>query len=90
MDWRVFFMTLSAVFLAELADKTQMVSMTLTAKTGKPVSVWFGSVCGYMLVTVLSVVIGAVLAKYLRPDLIRYTGSFIFVCIGILMFLKVI
>jgi len=90
MDWKVFFMTLGAVFVAELADKTQLVGITMASKTGKPVSVWIGSVCGYMLVTILSVVIGAMLAKYLKPDLIRYCGASLFIGIGMLMLFKLI
>jgi putative Ca2+/H+ antiporter (TMEM165/GDT1 family) len=36
MDWKVFFVTFGAVFLAELADKTQLVGVGMSAKTGKP------------------------------------------------------
>lgn len=90
MDWKVFFMTFTAVFLAELADKTQLVGIGMTAKTGKPLSVWMGSVCGYIIVTVLSVLIGAVLGKYLKPELIRYLGASLFLVIGLLMFFRII
>ena len=87
MDWRVFLTTFSAIFIAELADKTQLVGIGMSAKTGKPISVWFGSVLAYIIVTALSVLLGVVLGKYLRPELIRYLGAVIFCVIGILMFL---
>jgi len=87
MDWKVFMMTFSAIFLAELADKTQLVGIGMSAKTGKPLSVWLGSVCAYLVVTAISVLIGAVLAKYLKPELIRYLGATLFVLIGALMLL---
>jgi len=90
MDWKVFFMTFTAVFLAELADKTQLVGIGMTAKTGRPVSVWLGSVSAYILVTVFSVLIGAVLGKYLKPELIRYLGASLFLVISLLMFFKFI
>ena len=86
MDLKIFFATFSAIFFAELADKTQLVGIGMSAKSGKPITVWLGSVCAYMLVTVLSVLIGSVLSKYLKPELIRYTGASLFVAIGILMF----
>jgi Ca2+/H+ antiporter, TMEM165/GDT1 family len=86
MDWKIFFATFSAIFFAELADKTQLVGIGMSAKSGKPVSVWLGSVFAYMLVTILSVLIGSVLSKFIKPELIRVTGASLFVIIGLLMF----
>ncbi len=86
MDWKVFLATFSAIFVAELADKTQLVGIGMTAKSGKPLSVWVGSVSAYMVVTILSVLIGAMLGKYIKPELVRYSGASIFVIIGLLMF----
>ncbi len=90
MDWRVFLATFTAVFVAELADKTQFVGITMAAKTGKPVSVWLGSVCAYVIVTVISVMLGAILSKFIKPDLMRYLGASSFIVIGLLIFLKVL
>lgn len=90
MDWKIFFMTFGAVFVAELADKTQIVGMGMSAKTGKPVSVWLGSVCAYMIVTVLSVFLGIMANKFIKPELVRDLGAILFVVIGLLMFFKVI
>jgi putative Ca2+/H+ antiporter (TMEM165/GDT1 family) len=86
MDWRVFLATLSAIFFAEIADKTQLVGITMASETGKPLSVFLGSVAGYALVTLISVIIGTMLAKYIRPEIIHYAGATAFVVIGMLMF----
>jgi len=90
MDWRVFLATFTAVFFAELADKTQIVGIGMAAKTGKPISVWLGSVSAYIIVTVVSVLIGAFLSKFINPQVIRYSGALIFIAIGVLMLLKVL
>ena len=90
MDWKVFIATFGAVFFAELADKTQLVGIGMAAKTGKPLSVWLGSVSAYVLVTVASVFLGAVMARFIRPEIIRYAGALIFIFIGCLMLIKVI
>ena len=90
MDWKIFLATFGGVFFAELADKTQLVGIGMAAKTGKPVSVWLGSVSAYVIVTVISVFLGAILAKFIRPELIRYIGASLFLIIGFLMFFKVI
>ncbi len=90
MDWKIFVATFGAVFFAELADKTQLVGIGMAAKTGKPVSVWLGSVSAYIIVTIISVFLGAIMSRFIRPELIRYIGASSFVIIGILMLLKII
>ncbi len=90
MDWKVFIAAFGAVFFAELADKTQLVGIGLAAKTGKPLSVWMGSVAAYIIVTVISVFLGSLLARFIRPEMIRYIGASLFICIGVLMLFKII
>jgi putative Ca2+/H+ antiporter (TMEM165/GDT1 family) len=86
MDWKVFLATLSAIFFAEIADKTQLVGIAMASETRKPLSVFLGSIAGYALVTLISVILGTMLAKYIRPEIIRYAGATAFVVIGMLMF----
>ncbi len=87
MDWKVFFATFGAIFLAELADKTQLAGISISAKTGKIFTVWLGSVCAYMVVTAISVLCGALLGAYIRPEFIKYSGALLFIIIAILMLL---
>lgn len=87
MDWKIFMATFGAIFLAELADKTQLVGIGMSAKSGKPLTVWLGSISAYIIVTAISVLIGATFGKYIKPELIRYVGASIFIVIGMLMFL---
>jgi len=86
MDWKVFLATFTAVFLAELADKTQLVGIGMASKSGRPFSVWLGSVSAYIIITALSVLFGAILGKYIKPEIIRYSAAVLFVVIGLLMF----
>lgn len=85
MSWSVFTATFGAIFLAELADKTQLVGISMTAKSGKPMTVFLASVSAYIVVTAVSVIVGVLLGKYLRPEIIRYIAGTLFVLIGILM-----
>jgi putative Ca2+/H+ antiporter (TMEM165/GDT1 family) len=85
MVLKIFLATFSAVFLAELADKTQFVGIGMTAKTGRPFIVWLGSVSAYIIVTGLTVLIGAAIGRHIRPELIRYVGGALFIIIGTLM-----
>lgn len=86
MDWKIFLATFTAVFFAELADKTQLVGIGMSAKSGKPLTVWLASVSAYIIITAISVLIGAILGKYIKPEIIRYAGASSFVLIGALMF----
>ena len=88
MDWKIFLATFSAIFLAELADKTQMVGIGMSAKSGKPLTVWAASVSAYVIITAISVFIGSLLGRYLKPDIMRYGGALLFIMIGVLMFFK--
>lgn len=87
MDWKIYMTTFIAVFLAELADKTQLVGIGIASKTGRPFSVWLGSISAYLIVTAVSVLLGATAGKYLKPEFIRYSAGLIFVLTGVLIFL---
>ncbi len=86
MDIKILLTTFTAVFFAELADKTQLVGIGMASKTGKPFVVWLGSVLGYMVVTAISVLLGGIMSKYISPEMIKYAGAGIFIVIGILIF----
>ncbi|MCM8797418.1 MAG: TMEM165/GDT1 family protein [Candidatus Omnitrophica bacterium] len=90
MDWKVFLATFAAVFVAELADKTQFVGIAMTVKSGKPFAVLVGSVCAYALVTLISVLIGTFLGKYIKPELVRYSAALLFIILGALILFKII
>ncbi|HAJ56304.1 MAG TPA: hypothetical protein DCL35_00875 [Candidatus Omnitrophica bacterium] len=86
MVWKIFTATFAAVFVAELADKTQLVGITMASKSGKPAQVWLGSVAAYCIVTAISVLFGAMAAKFIKPDILKDVGAILFVLLGILMF----
>lgn len=86
MDWKVFFTTFGAVFLAELGDKTQLAGLNLSAKSKMPFLVFMGSVSAYALVTLVTVLIGDTVAKFIKPEYIRYGAASLFIIIGVLIF----
>jgi len=63
------------------------VGISLSAKSGRPWVVLAGSISAYAIVTIISVLIGATLGKYIKPELIKYTGAGLFIIIGILILL---
>ncbi len=87
MDWKIFFATFGTIFLAELGDKTQLAGLSLAAKSQSWLSVFTASVCAFALVTLMTVLLGNVLGKFLKPELVRYAGASLFIIVGVLMFL---
>lgn len=85
MDWKLFFSIFAAVFVAELADKTQIVGITMSSESGRPLLVWLASVSAYMLITGISVYFGSILSDALKPETVRYAGGVIFLLIGLLI-----
>jgi putative Ca2+/H+ antiporter (TMEM165/GDT1 family) len=85
MDPKVFITTFAAVFIAELADKTQLVGINMSASSGKPLTVWTASVAAYMGITAVSVLLGGFLAERIDPALTGYFAGSLFIIIGILM-----
>ena len=87
MDVKIILSTFAAVFVAELADKTQLVGLGMASKTLNPVSVLIGSVTAYCVITVITVFVGAAIGQYIKPEFLRIGGAVLFITIGILMFL---
>ena len=88
MDWKLFASVFGTIFLAELADKTQVAGMTMSAKYNKPVLVWAAAVSAYLVVTAISVFLGAFAGKHLKPEIIRYCAGIIFIALGLLILVK--
>ena len=86
MDFKVMVATFGAIFMAELADKTQLVGIGMASKTLKPVSVFLGSVMAYAVITAISVFLGTILGERINPVYMKYAGAVIFISLGLLMF----
>lgn len=87
MDWKIFLTAFGTIFLAELGDKTQLANLSLAAESGSRASVFLASILAFSTVTLITVLFGGVLSKFVRPEYIRYTAASLFVIIGVLMFL---
>lgn len=83
---KTFWLTLGTLFLAELGDKTQLAVITLTSKTKEPVWVFLGAVLALSCVTLLGVLAGEVLLKFVPEAVIKKLAAAAFVILGILMF----
>lgn len=87
MDWKLIFTAFGTLFLAELGDKTQLAVLSLTAKSGKPFSVFIGSAVALVLITLLGVIFGEIATKIIPASYLHKGAAGLFIVIGVLMLL---
>ena len=85
MDWKICLAAFWTIFLAELGDKTQLANVSLAARARSPLAVCIGSIMAFSLVTIITVTLGGMLAKFIKPEYVRYAAGGVFVIAGVLM-----
>jgi len=88
MSKSVFWATFITVFLAELGDKTQLAAMMATAKSGEIWTVFLSASLALVVATLLGVLVGAWLFKYVPPHLIKYCAGGAFILVGLWVIFK--
>lgn len=86
----IFLATFTSVFVAELGDKTQLATMALSAGssgTKARVIVFLGASLALITTSLLGVVVGGALAKFISPIALKRIGGALFVAIGAWMLL---
>ena len=83
---KVFWLTFVTLFLAELGDKTQLSVILMTSKTKSPVWVFAGAATALVLVTLLGVLLGDVLLRFVPEDILKKVAALAFITIGVLIF----
>jgi putative Ca2+/H+ antiporter (TMEM165/GDT1 family) len=84
MEWKIFATVFVSVFVAEMADKTQLVTMLFA--TDKDVSKWtvfFGSASALVLTSALGVVAGTLLSQVVSVKMMSIIAGTGFVLIGV-------
>jgi len=82
-----FLTTLTAFFLLEMGDKTQLATVALAARYGTLLPVIAGTTCGMMLADVPAVLLGGVATTKLPLRLVRAIAATIFIVMGVIVLL---
>ena len=77
------FTTFFTVFLAEMGDKTQLTTITLSSTTNKPLAVFIGSSVALILATLLGALAGGSIANLIPAFLLKLLSGIVFLIIGI-------
>ena len=76
------FTTFVTVFLAEMGDKTQLTTITLSSSTNKPLAVFIGSSLALILATLLGALAGGSIANLIPAFLLKLLSGIVFLFIG--------
>lgn len=71
--WAVFSSTFITIFLAEMGDKTQLVTLLMSAESQSPWIVFLGAAIALITTSLLGVLIGYWLAKKLSPQTLDFS-----------------
>ena len=88
MAWNQFLTAFTAIFLAELGDKTQMAVITLSASTRKPQAVFLGGSLALVLLTGIGTAAGEVVTRCVPAGILSKMAAVLFVAIGIWTWFK--
>tara|TARA_B100001996_G_scaffold157998_1_gene120451 strand:+ start:58 stop:351 length:294 start_codon:yes stop_codon:yes gene_type:complete len=77
------FTTFFTVFLAEMGDKTQLTTITLSSTTNKPLAVFIGSSIALILATLLGALAGGSISNLIPAFLLKLLSGIVFLFIGI-------
>lgn len=84
MEWKILATVFAAVFIAEMADKTQLVTMLFAAD--KEVSKWtvfLGSASALVLTSAIGVAAGTLLSQVINVKMMSIVAGSGFIVIGI-------
>jgi putative Ca2+/H+ antiporter (TMEM165/GDT1 family) len=73
------------IFIAEWGDLTQIASATLTAQTGKPLTVLLAAIAALWAVSALAIAAGNRLGAWVHPQVVQRLGAMLFALIGVLI-----
>jgi putative Ca2+/H+ antiporter (TMEM165/GDT1 family) len=80
-----FLVSTGVVALAEIGDKTQLLALVLAARYRKPVPIVLGILVATLLNHALAGTVGAVLARYVEPHVMRWILGASFLAMAIWM-----
>ncbi len=83
MEWKLLVSTFVAIFVAELGDKTQLATLTLSAASTSRWMVFAGAALALVATSAVAVVAGDLVTRVVSPALLQRLAGVVFVVIGL-------
>lgn len=89
MEYKLFLTVFGSVFLAEMADKTQVATLLFAADNGHAkLTVFLASALALTLTSALGVLAGGLLTQWLNPKYLTWFSGAAFIAIGVWTLVK--
>jgi len=83
MILNLLFSTFLAIFIAEVGDKTQFATLTISGTSKKPVAVFLGSSSALVFASLLGALAGGSISTFVPEVILKSIASITFLIIGI-------
>ena len=80
--------TFLTIFIAELGDKTQFATLTMSGTSNKPLAVFLGSSTALVFASLLGALAGGSISNFVPEIILKSIASFTFFIIGIRLFIN--
>jgi putative Ca2+/H+ antiporter (TMEM165/GDT1 family) len=80
--------TFLMIFLAELGDKTQISTFAMAANSRSMLSVFIGAAAALILTSVIAVVLGGVIGRFVPERIIKFVSAAVFIVFGVLTLIE--
>ena len=79
--------TFITIFIAELGDKTQLATLTMSGTSNKPLAVFLGSSTALVLASLLGALAGGSISNFVPEIILKSIASVTFFILGIRLFI---
>ena len=80
--------TFLTVFIAELGDKTQLATLTISGTSNKPLAVFLGSSSALIFASLLGALTGGSISSFLHEVVLKSIACVTFLIIGLRLFIN--
>jgi len=80
--------TFVMIFLAELGDKTQVSTFALATNSKSMLSVFIGAAGALVLTSLIAVVLGGVIGRFVPEKIIKFVSAAVFIGFGVLTLIE--
>ena len=80
--------TFITIFIAELGDKTQLATLTMSGASNKPLAVFLGSSTALVLASFVGALAGGSISNFVPEIILKSIASITFFILGIKLFIN--
>jgi putative Ca2+/H+ antiporter (TMEM165/GDT1 family) len=82
MDWKIFATTFLTVFIAELGDKTQFITLGISASNSSKWAIFAGSALALTTASAIGVIAGSFIGEHISKKILLIISGLIFILFG--------